>query len=325
MNAPLAAVRRWLEQAAEGWNRFWFRPARVETLCAIRVLCGWMLFYTHLVWSLGLEDFFGPQAWLSAEALAQSPESHPLAWSWFWWIDSPGLLWAVHIAALVVFFLFFLGLWSRVTSVLAFLATVAYIHRVPAATFGLDQINTILSMYLMLGPCGACYSLDAWLARRRAARQGKPSSAQEVPPRESVGANVALRLIQLHMCVMYFFAGIGKLQGATWWDGSAMWWAAASYEYQSLDLTWMANWPVLVALLTHLTVWWEVTYPALVWFRWWRPLVLGMAVAVHLGIAASLGMITFGTAMLFGNLAFVSGGTVAAVVGRLAGLLRRKK
>ncbi len=307
MNSLADSLRHTATAAAEGWNRFWFQPARVETLCLIRLLCGWMLFYTHLVWSLGLEDFFGPRGWLTAEALAQSPESHPLAWSWFWWIDSPALLWTVHVAALVVFFLFFLGLWTPVTSVLAFLATVAYVHRVPAATFGLDQINTILTMYLMLGPSGARYSLDAWLARRRG----------EEPPREAVRANLALRLIQLHMCVMYFFAGIGKLQGATWWDGSAMWWAAASYEYQSLDLTWMANWPVLVALLTHLTVWWEVTYPALVWLRGWRVLVLGMAVLVHLGIATSLGMITFGTAMLFGNLAFVPGQTTAAVLQRL--------
>ncbi len=308
--------RELAEWLAQCWDRFWFRPARAETLCLLRVLCGWMLLYTHAVWTLGLEDFFGPRAWLTAQALAQSPESHPLAWSWFWWIESSKVLWTVHLAALVVLGLFMLGVWTRITSVLAFLITVAYCHRAPAATFGLDQMNAMLAMYLMLSPCGQRYSLDAWLARRR----GTSLREQQTP---SIWANVILRLIQVHMCVIYFFAGVGKLQGATWWDGSAMWWAVASYEYQSLDLTWLAAWPGVLALATHLTVWWEVFYPVLVWPRLLRPLVLGMAVVVHTGIALALGMITFGAAMLLGNLAFVSSQTVDRLItGTLAWLKR---
>src|SRR5690606_7037393 len=66
----------------------------------------------------------------------------------------------------------------------------------------------------------------------------------------------------------------------------------------------------------HVTVVWEVSYPALVWPRLTRPLVVALAVPLHLGIAFFLGMITFGTVMLFANLAFVSPWIVRAVIDR---------
>ena len=75
-------------------------------------------------------------------------------------------------------------------------------------------------------------------------------------------------------------------------------------------MTWMAHHELFVNFLTHTTVLWELTYPALVWPRWTRPLVIAVAVPLHLGIATCMGMITFGLAMLIGNLGFVSPGVV---------------
>ncbi len=152
----------------QGWNRFWFAPSDPATLGLIRILAGAMLFYTHLVWSLDLQGFFGPNGWLPASTVAALPGHTPFQWSWFYWINSPVLLWTVHIACLVVFFLLTIGLWSRATSILAFLATVAYANRASLAQFGLDDTNAMLALYLMIGPCGTAYSVDNWLKRRRA-------------------------------------------------------------------------------------------------------------------------------------------------------------
>jgi hypothetical protein len=295
----------------EGWNDFWFAPTNPSTLSAIRVFAGAMLFYTHLVWSFDLRGFFGPNGWLPSQLMTDlhvyingGAEMGTRAnWSYFYHINSPSLLWTVHIAALVVFFFLMIGFFSRTMSVLAYLAAVSYANRVtPGATFGLDKINCMLALYLMLGPCGARYSLDRlWRLRR-----GAP---KDVPP--SVGANLAIRLIQLHMCIIYFFSGIGKLQGDSWWNGEAVWISSANFEYQYLiDMTWLAGYPLIVNLLTHVTVFWELTYPALVWPRLTRPWVLMMAVLVHLGIVFAYGMPTFGLVMLIGNLAFVSPDTV---------------
>ena len=308
MNSIFRPVIDWLHEVGGAWDRFWFTPAAPHTLCLIRVLAGWMLFYTHLVWTKDLMSFLGPNAWVSPEA-ARQINAGTTAWSYLWYIESPGLLWAAHILALVVLAMLVVGFRTRTVSVLAWLISVAYCHRLTGALFGLDQVNTMLAMYLMVGPSGSVYSVDRWLARRRA-------GGALPPPEPRVGANVAIRLIQLHMCIIYLFGGIGKMRGETWWDGLAMWLAAANWEYQSLDLTWIGAMPLLFAFLTHVTVFWETFYCVLIWPRLTRPIMLTLAVCVHGGIAIFLGMITFGTAMLIGNLAFVSPRTVERVVDR---------
>src|SRR5262249_55911731 len=131
----------------DGWNRFWFTPADPATLSLIRVFAGAMIFYTHLVWTFDLEGFFGPQSRISP-AFARAFHRSDWAWSHLFWIDSPTVLWTVHILALIVLAMFAVGLFTRVTSVLAFLIVVSYAHRVPGALFGLDQINSLLAMYL---------------------------------------------------------------------------------------------------------------------------------------------------------------------------------
>ncbi len=297
-------------ETAREWDRFWFTPTDPATLAVIRILAGAMLLYTHLVWGLALTDFFGEHGWLAPKAV-QLALRDSYSWSYLWWFETRQLALGhrPYSMALVVFALLTVGLFSRTMSVLAFVATASYVGRAPGALFGLDQINLLLAMYLMVGPSGAAYSLDRWLKSRRL---GAP-----LPPAEpSVAANIAVRLIQLHLCVIYLYAGMGKLMGPAWWNGDAMWQAIANLEYQSIDLTWLANWPRLLNLLTHVTVFWELFYCVLIWPRATRPIMLALAVPMHLGIAFCLGMITFGVVMLIANLAFVSPAMFRAVLGR---------
>ena len=288
-----------------GWNRFWFEPRDPATVGLLRILSGAMLLYTHLVWSLRLEDFFGANGWLAMDLIAPLRQDQ-FAWSILWLVESPGALWTVHVVGLICIALYTLGLFSRVTSVMSFVFALSYANRGMGAMFGLDQINCLLVMYLMLAPSGARYSLDRYLASRR---RGKV-----LPVEASVGANVATRLIQLHMCVIYFFAGTSKLMGPAWWNGEAMWMAFGNLEYQSLDMTWMVEWQRTVNFLTHITIAWELSYCALVWPRLTRPIMIALAVPLHLGIAVCLGMITFGTIMIVANMAFLSPWLVRAVI-----------
>ncbi|MCA9179721.1 MAG: tetratricopeptide repeat protein [Planctomycetales bacterium] len=293
-----------LSAIATAWERFWFAPSDPFVLSVLRWLAGGMLLYSHLIWGVELEGFFGPTGWNNADVV-RSLQSDSYAWS-FWWHVPANMLWPVHIACCGVLFCFWVGAFTRFTSVLSWVIAVSYAHRAMLANFGLDQIVTMLVLYLMLTPCGAYLSFDAWRRRRRSA---------DVPtaPASSL-ATVGTRLIQLHLCVMYFFAGISKLQGQTWWEGDAFWNAAANYEYQSLDLTFLAAAPWIVHLVTHLTILWEVSFAAAVWPAATRPVVLLLGVGMHIGIGLFLGMWTFGLAMTFGYLSFVRREAVWQVV-----------
>ena len=93
------------------------------------------------------------------------------------------------------------------TSVLALFTAISYTHRVPAALFGLDQINIMLTLYLAIGPSGQTLVARSLAAPAQSWATRRPGRAP------SASANLAQRLIQVHMCVIYLFAGLSKLQG----------------------------------------------------------------------------------------------------------------
>ena len=125
--------RELFEATTGGWDRFWFSARSPETFCLIRILAGAMLFYTHLVWSTDFAGFFGDRGRLSLDFVHRLHQSsgdvHGFAWSHFFWIESASVLWSIHLLGLIVFLLFMVGFASRITSVLAFLITVSYVHR----------------------------------------------------------------------------------------------------------------------------------------------------------------------------------------------------
>jgi hypothetical protein len=281
---------------ARSWNAFWYTPADPTLLAWIRVFTGLMLLYTHAVWGLALNDFYGPTSWLSP-SLVRAIQADQYAYSFWFWVPTWGM-WPAYALSMVILALFSLGLWTRVTSLLALAVAISYVNRVPGSLFGLDQINIMLTLYLCIAPCGQRLSLDRLMLKRRLGH----TTPQPAP---SISANMAQRLIQVHMCIIYLFAGIAKLQGSSWWNGEAMWRAFANLEYQSLDMTWLAWHTWIINLMSHTSVVWEVSFCVLVWKPLWRPIVLAFAIVLHVGIGACLGMWTFGLIMLVGCASFL--------------------
>jgi uncharacterized membrane protein YphA (DoxX/SURF4 family) len=308
LNAVAASVVNFARAVAGGWNSFWYTPVDPTLLGIMRILAGSMLVYTHGVWGLALDDFFGPNGWISRD-LVDLVEKDQLAYS-FWWLVPPRWLWPAYALAMAALVCFTIGLWTRVTAVLALAVVISFVYRVPEALFGLDKISLVLTFYLALGPSGAALSVDRWLARRKRGPEGAAARA-------SVAANFTLRLIQIHMCIIYFFAGVSKLQGQAWWTGNAMWLAFGNLEYQSVDMTWLAWHPWAVEFLTHFTALWELSFCVLIWIPLLRPLVLVTSLVMHLGIGACMGLWTFSLMMLFGCASFLP----PEKVGRLVAVL----
>jgi hypothetical protein len=283
------------------WDAFWFDPLEPRLLGLLRILTGLMLIYTHIVWGLKLEAFFGPAGYqdpilVQLQSAAETPGLS------FWWYVSDAWRWPAHLLCLALLGMYTLGLATAVTKWTAFLITISYANRALNANFGLDQINGLLTLYLALGPCGAAFSIDRWWRDWRAGL-GRGEVSPLAAPRAS--ARLSIRLIQVHLCVLYFFAGISKLKGEAWWTGDAVWMALANKEYQSWDLTWLAWYPWVTYVLTPLTIVWEVTFPIAVWIRRLRPWVLLGGVMLHLGIGAFLGMWTFGLIMIVAYTSFL--------------------
>jgi predicted DCC family thiol-disulfide oxidoreductase YuxK len=304
-----------------GWIVFFFTPADPTPLGLIRVATGLLAFWSLLVFGIDLHDYFGSTGW--ADPAAIRALEGPWAWSFWFMVPDPWLtpVWWVCLAVLG---LFAVGLFSRVTSILGWVIVVSTVRRVPIALYGFDQILSVLLLYLAAtGASGQAVSLDCFWRRWRQARTIAASSpgsnqdrrlARRFGPGESgvpaatVSANLALRLVQLHLVVIYGMAGLAKLQGPSWWNGTSLWKTMTTGEFVVLDFTALASWPLLINLLTHLSLALELLYPVFIWVRLVRPVLLAGVAALHLGIAVmSPGLTEFALAMLAGNLAFVSG------------------
>ncbi|MEZ6125920.1 MAG: HTTM domain-containing protein [Planctomycetaceae bacterium] len=293
-------IHNWYQSFQTGvraWTEFWFAPADPFMLGVIRILTGWMLVYNLLVWGIDLQAFFGVNGLQPLQTILDFHASSPVFSLWFYvpaaWIPT------VHWICVGIAALFFLGVGTRVTSILAYLITISYSQRVPVANFGLDQILGLLCLYLAIGPSGACLSFDAWWKNRKARQQGIT-----LPVPASSSARVALRMIQLHLCVIYFWAGYSKLKGDSWFSGEAMWQAMANQEYQTMDLTGFAWLPWVPYLIAHVTIIWEVYFCVAIWNRTLRPLWLLIGAGMHFGIGAFMGMWTFGLIMTFAYFSF---------------------
>ena len=308
MTAVGRYVYRLVEGFARGWNDFWYTPVDPTLLGLVRILTGMVLLYDHAIWGVVLKDFFGPESWINRD-LVDFVLKDQYTYT-FWWSIPPRWIWLAYAFSMTVIFWFTIGLWTRVSSILSVVVLISFAHRVPEALFGLDKVIGMLTFYLALGPSGRALSVDSWLERRRAKMPGGES--------RSVAANFALRLIQIHMCIIYLVAGASKLQGAAWWNGQAMWMAFANLEYQSVDMTWTAWYPWSVELLSHFTVFWELSFCVLIWVKVLRPLVLFGAVVLHVGIGATMGLWTFSLVMLIGCASFLPPDGVAALFGVLA-------
>ncbi len=319
-DAVLHTTRVW-HDLKSGLDGFFFAPADPTALGLIRIITGLLAFWSLFVLGLDLEAYLGRGSWASADLVWHA--QRPLQWS-IWFLVPDALLRPAWVACLGVLALFAAGAFSRVTAVLAWVIIVSTVRRSPASVFGFDQVLSMLLFYLAVtGASGQSVSFDRFWKRWRQARaitlarppryrpdglgrQVEPTIPGK--PRPSISANLTIRLIQLHLALIYATAGLAKLQGVSWWNGEATWRIIAAGEFVGFNLTALARWPNLLAALTHLSLALELLYPVLIWPWRTRPFVLLGVVALHAGIGiVNPGLAEFGVAMLGANLAFVSG------------------
>ena len=157
----MAYLRHVSRAAHAGWNVFFFSPADPTTLGLMRIAVGLLAFWSLLVFGLDLHDYFGSTGW--AAAAIQSGQRR-LIWS-FWFLVPDGWLrlsWCVSLAVLA---LYTLGLFSRVTAILAWVIVVSTVRRVPNALYGFDQVISALALYLAVtGASGQAVSVRSILA-----------------------------------------------------------------------------------------------------------------------------------------------------------------
>ncbi|MCA9547373.1 MAG: hypothetical protein KC613_23380 [Myxococcales bacterium] len=273
-----------IPQAWAAWQRFWFAGPSPVALDGVRAAVGVALLVVYGPLGDDLGRLYGPHGWAPpAAAVADLGEAA-------WWSPLDGAT-SVALAAarwglLAAGALLTVGVASRAASIAAWLGHLAFMHRAPLATYGVDYALASLLFVLALAPTGRILAL--WPSARPYGDWGR----------------ACLRAIQVQWAVAFLFAGFSKLRGDAWWHGWAVWDAMAHADFApapGADL--LARSPILVNLLTYGALVVELGYPVGVWTRLRRAWVLA-ALALHLGIALTLDLWAFSFVMAAGHLAF---------------------
>lgn len=254
------------------------------------------------------------ERWGHEERYLHQPGS-PIFSIWFH-ITEPGEILVVHIGVLVVLLMFTLGLFTRITSVLTWLAAVSYLHRDPQVLFGQDTMMNILLIYLMIANSGAALSLDRVIARYRAVRASiarcggidATCAAFLAAPPPSIACGLAQRMLQVHFCFIYMASGLSKLKGGTWWSGDAIWLTLVNPEFTMIHFEWYENllrwmfssrpvYSVVAAGGVLFTLFAEIGLPFLIWTRL-RPYMMVCGFLLHFGIGVFMGLLVFSLFMM---------------------------
>lgn len=290
------------------WVNFWFTPIDPVGLHALRVLGGLLFLLWLLPFAGEHQNLFGLGGWfdyrayrdVSQEATRLDLPPHLFGWSllypwgsdpkWLGVVSDPRFLGAVYWLSVAGAVLFTLGLWTRLTGVLTWVAVVSYTAN-PVLYYDADPLLLMLAFYLMvgyllLGQRRPGQSLrarllgpkDTFLLRRAAPGRG---------PEESVGANLALRLFQVHFAVAMVGSGLHKLQVKEWWNGLAPWFYL-NRPFQSTPDSVKSygpsaeSWMVLFSLAAYVVLAWQLGFPAFAWRRSLRAVLLGGAALIGL-------------------------------------------
>ncbi|HZZ80556.1 MAG TPA: hypothetical protein VFE62_18780 [Gemmataceae bacterium] len=266
---------------------------------------------------------------------------------WFHVLD-PNAMWTVHILIVFVSILFTIGFATRITAAALWFGSLNYIQRNPTMVFGVDTMMTIMLLYLMIGPSGAAFSVDnvirrwwvkakpgfvqAWYRWRRqpvpSIADIEPAAPVEIVP--SVSANLAIRLLQIHVGIIYLIAGVSKLLGNSWWTGEALWGTLGNFEFAPMQfeiyrsfLAFIGQYQWLYALIMTggglFTLAFEIGYIFLIWQPRLRWVFLAAAILLHGFIGLFMGLKTFSMMMLVMNMAFLKKEEVYAFI-RMIGL-----
>jgi hypothetical protein len=248
------------------------------------------------VWSFFLggaeQGFIGREL---LEALATSRSSFIPTMSWIVHplvkigLTEEAILNATFVALFLAACSLLAGLFCRTAAVVAWLLHLCAAKSGGFLSYGLDSMMTIGLFYLMLSPLPDRRALDAIL-------WASPAADPKV-------LGLFRLLLQLHLCIIYFFGGLTKALGAGWWNGESLWRALTRSPFDVLPPDLVVQVATFLPPL-GIAVWVvELAYPLMIWPHRTRAVWLVLTCGMHVGIGAAMGMYLFALVMIVLNVA----------------------
>ena len=174
-------------------------------------------------------------------------------------------------------------------------------------------ITSHVLFLLAFSQCGAVWSVDAWLLRRKRGL-AKPRSLANYPK----FAAWPRRLIQILIGVVYLGASATKMHTPAYFSGDQLLnWMMTNVNNSNPIGEWLTLFPQSLVVFAYVGIVWEVLFLFLSWRGSGRLWMLGLGVIFHLMTTATLGLYLFPITCISIYFSFVNSDDVVAGAARL--------
>ena len=236
-----------------------------------------------------------------------------------------------YFGVMILAAMYILGWHTRLVGPLMVIGNIAIVEQNPVLGDQGDNVIRIGLITMLFMHTNEYWSLDA---RRRARTQATPIvrhdlvgaakslvrdlwNSQYVFPRWfSNGVhNIALAVLAFQIFLIYVAAGMYKIQGTLWQNGTALYYPLQLQEYKPLPFLSDAftHFGVIVAISTYMAVFIQLFFPPLLLHPVSRRIALAFIVLLHLSIAVLMALPWFSLSMIAFDAIFVSSATYAAL------------
>jgi hypothetical protein len=281
---------RTLEQA---WSDFFGPPFDLRWAAAIRIGFALLVLVNLGVLGLDLNLWLGPSGVmpLDASRTVIDDSSHTI----FELLpDTNSVIGICYGLAILHSFALLVGWFPRLQAFAVFFWLMAFQHRHMMIFDGEDQMFRLMAFFLAFVPTHHHWSVHTmW--------RGEHGPVS--------GPAWGLRFIQIQLTLVYFSAGVAKLRGDLWLDGTAIYYvthlddAFGRFPFPYAIFESMA----VIKTLTWMTIVLELALPVALWVPRTRMIAVVIAAIFHIGLDYTMNLNLFHPLMLVALLAFVAG------------------
>lgn len=281
-----------ISQIVEFWNKCWFGRTSGLPLAIFRIMTGCLVICSLLMLLPEVPVFYGPDGIASMATVKQWEGNLPRFSLLFFMDQNVASAYIVIGLALLAALMVACGLFTRISLIGLFVLLVSIHHRNPMILNSADTLMRLFIFLLIFSDCSKVLSLDFWMRNKR----GADTSDQTI-------SAWPVNLLKLQVAAVYCQTFWSKLEGPSWWDGTAVYYALRLEEFyrfaEPIDQLWFYKLATWSGLLVELSLW------TLIWIREFRYWVLLAGIALHLGIEYTMNIPLFEYVMISSFILFV--------------------
>ncbi|MCU0351601.1 MAG: hypothetical protein MUF43_12385 [Flavobacterium sp.] len=180
-----------------------------------------------------------------------------------------------------------IGFLSKISSIIIFVLHLILMKSLVWMVYGMDYIHHILLFYSIFFPLGNSYSIDSLIFKNKVISSFKLSFFR--------------RVLQIHLCIIYFFGGFGKSFGFNWWNGHSIWKSINRPDANIDFINHFASMPSLLIFLGIYTILIEMFYPIFIYNRYTKLTCFLSIIFMHIFIGFFLQLYFFSATMILFN------------------------